>query len=272
MKGIFVTLLMVVFGYLFLIAPRMYGKPDRSYLKGVLYAHRGLHDNATDAPENSLKAIGLAVEEGYGIEFDVQLSKDKIPMVFHDFTLDRMCGINGKVCDYTAEELQNITLLDTDEIIPTLEQVLEMVAEKVPLIIEYKLETADAAVCEISNAILETYNGPYCIESFHPWAVKWYKENRPDVVRGQLSENFGKYPEKYKGIKFWIMKNLLTNFLTRPDFIAYCHEDVNVLSRRACSAMGALPVAWTIRSQEQYESAKPHFELFIFDSCIPEEK
>ena len=70
--------------YLFLIAPRMFGKPDRSTLQGVHYAHRGLFDNESDAPENSLKAIQKAVEAGYGIEFDVQLSKDKIPVVFND--------------------------------------------------------------------------------------------------------------------------------------------------------------------------------------------
>lgn len=270
MKEILMTVLAIISVYLFLVCPRVFGKPSRAHLLGVHYAHRGLFDNDTNAPENSLNAIRKAVENGYGIEFDVQLSKDQIPVVFHDLSLERMCGIDGRVCDYTAAELQTFTLKDSDETIPTLEQVLEEVAGQVPLIIEYKMDIVDTKVCELSNAILETYEGPYCIESFHPWALKWYKENRPDIVRGQLSEDYGKYPEKYQGIQYWIMKNLLTNFLTRPDFIAYCHEDAGVLSRRVCSTLGALPVAWTIRSQEDYENAKDQYDLFIFDSFILE--
>ena len=255
--------------YLFLVSPRIFGRPDKSQLLGVHYAHRGLFDNDTDAPENSLNAMRKAVENGYGIEFDVQLSKDEVPVVFHDPTLKRMCGVEGNVWDYTLEELRQFTLGDSDQIIPTLEEVLEVVAGKVPLIIEYKLDVVSTKVCELSNAILEHYEGVYCIESFHPFAVKWYKENRPDVVRGQLSEDFSKNPSKYKGIQFWIMRNLLTNFLTRPDFIAYNHEHSYVFSRKVCSAMGALPVAWTIRSQEAYENVKTQYQLFIFDSCIP---
>ena len=93
--------------YLWAILPRMTARPDRSPLLAQrCYAHRGLHDNATDAPENSMAAFRKAVEAGYGIELDVQLSKDRIPVVFHDETLRRVCGVEGKVRDYTFEELQ----------------------------------------------------------------------------------------------------------------------------------------------------------------------
>lgn len=268
MKGAFFALLFLGFIYLFMISPRMFGKPDRSQFRGVHYAHRGLFDNQSDSPENSLSAFQKAVENGYGIEFDVQLSKDKIPVVFHDLSLKRMCGIEGNICDYTLQELQMMKLKDSEQTIPTLEQVLEVVGGKVPLIIEYKMDIVDTLVCELGNAILENYSGVYCIESFHPWAVKWYKENRPDILRGQLSENYANDPEKYQGFQFWIMKNLLTNFLTRPDFIAYKHSDANVFSRKVCTWLGALPVAWTIKNQDDYENAKASYELFIFDSCI----
>ena len=96
--------------YLFLIAPRMVNKPDRAPLMGVHYAHRGLFDNKTNAPENSLAAFKKAVAAGYGMEFDVQLSKDDIPVVFHDATLKRMCGVGGNVWDYTLKELQQMML------------------------------------------------------------------------------------------------------------------------------------------------------------------
>lgn len=272
MRGVLKAIFLFGLLYVFLVAPRMIGKPDRSHLKGVLYAHRGLFDNDSDAPENSLKAFQKAVENGYGIEFDVQLSKDKIPVVFHDLSLKRVCGIVGNVCDYTVEELKQFKLKNSEETIPTLAEVLEVVGGKVPLIIEYKMDIVDTKVCELGNELLKDYVGPYCIESFHPLAVHWYKKNRPDIVRGQLSQDYAKVPEKHKGIVFWVMKNLLTNVATRPDFIAYKYEDANVFSRKVCTWLGALPVTWTIHSQEEYEAAQSNFELFIFDSCIPVDK
>lgn len=252
--------------YVFLVAPRMFGKPNRSALKGVHYAHRGLFDNESDAPENSLNAMRKAVEAGYGIEFDVQLTKDDVPVVFHDASLKRMCGVDGKIWDYTLEELKKMKLANSDETIPTLEQVLRVVDGKVPLIVEYKMDRVDTKVCELGNAILENYNGVYCMESFHPFAVKWYREHRPDVIRGQLSQDFSK--TDYKGIQYFMMTHLLLNFLTRPDFIAYNHKDKDIFSRRLCAQLGALSVAWTIKNRKQYEEAKPYFDLVIFDSFI----
>ena len=256
--------------YAFLVAPRMNNKPDVSVLKGVHYAHRGLHDNHSDAPENSMKAFKKAVDAGYGIEMDIQLTKDKIPVVFHDETLNRMCGVEGKVWEFTFEELQKLTLAESEERIPKFEDVLALVGGKVPLIVEYKLDVPSTEVCEIADPMLQAYNGIYCIESFHPFAVKWYREHRPEVIRGQLSQDFSKQ-EKYKGkFIYWLLSNLLTNVLTRPDFIAYNHKDADMFSRKVCSLMGALPVAYTIKSQEEYEKAKDQFELFIFDSFILE--
>lgn len=254
--------------YLFLISPRLIGRPDVSSLRGVHYAHRGLHDNASDAPENSLKAIQKAVDAGYGIEFDVQLSKDGIPVVFHDATLRRVCGVEGNVWDYTLAELQTMKLADSEETIPTFEQVLKAVDGKVPLIIEYKLDRVSTRVCELANEQLRDYKGVYCIECFHPLAVAWYRKNRPDVIRGQLSQDFSK-DEKYKG-KFvmWLLGNLLTNCWARPDFVAYNYEHAGKLSRRLCCKMGALAVAYTLKDQNSYERVKDQFELFIFDSFL----
>lgn len=266
--GIIITMLILVAIYLFLVAPRIINKPDRSALVGVHYAHRGLFDNETEAPENSLNAMKKAVEAGYGIEFDIQLTKDDVPVVFHDASLKRMCGVDGKIWEYTLEELRQMKLADSRQTIPTLEEVLAVVEGKVPLIIEYKMDRADTKVCELGNAILQQYRGPYCMESFHPFAVRWYRKNRPDIVRGQLSQNF-KGDKTYGGTPLgFMLTNLLFNFLTRPDFIAYKHSDAGNFSRRLCAEMGALSVAWTIKSQEQYEKAKPYFELFIFDSFI----
>lgn len=263
---ILVAVLLVAIIYLFAICPRLFGKPDRAQFFGVHYAHRGLFDNESQAPENSLNAIREAVKAGYGIEFDVQLSKDDVPVIFHDADLKRMCGVDGKVWDYTVEELQKMKLANSDQTIPTLAQVLEEVDGSVPLIIEYKMDRVDTKVCELGNKLLEKYNGTYCMESFHPFAVRWYRKNRPDVLRGQLSENFIR--DGKKEFTMFLMTYLLTNFMTRPDFVAYRHKDADNISRRICKCLGALSVAWTIRSQAEYEKAKKHFDLFIFDSCI----
>lgn len=268
---ILIVLVILFVLYLFLIAPRMFGKPDRTPLYGVLYAHRGLFDNKTDAPENSLPAFRKAVEAGYGIELDVQLTKDNVLVVFHDASLKRMCGVDGNVWEYTLEELQQFKLADSNETIPTFKDVLATVDGKVPLIIEYKLDVAQTKVCELANEMLSTYTGSYCIECFHPLAVMWYRKHRPDVIRGQLCMEYWK-EEKYKGnLMFLMLSYLVTNVVTRPDFIAYQHSDASNLSRRIDAKLGALSVCWTIKNQEQFEEAKKHFDLFIFDSFIPKE-
>lgn len=264
--GFLVALLVIIIIYLFLISPRMWNKPDRTPFYGVHYAHRGLFDNDTEAPENSLNAIRRAVDAGYGIEFDIQLTKDDVPVIFHDANLKRMCGVDGNIWEYTLEELQKLKLAHSNQTIPTLAAVLETIDGRVPLIIEYKMDRVDTKVCELGNELLKDYKGVYCMESFHPFAVQWYRKHCPDVMRGQLSQDFSK--TDYKGIQYWLMTHLLTNFLARPDFIAYNHTDAGRFSRRLCRGLGALSVAWTIRSQEDYEKAKEQFDLFIFDSFI----
>ena len=266
MEIVLIVLLVLILLYLFLIAPRLWKKPDRTPYMGVHYAHRGLFDNKSDAPENSLAAFQKAVDAGYGMELDVQLSKDKQLVVFHDATLKRMCGVEGNVWDYTLEELKQFTLADSDQRIPTFEEFLAVVDGKVPFILEFKLDVAQTIVCEKANEMLKDYMGVYCIESFHPLALMWYRKNRPDVLRGQLCEEFFRTKQYRKKPLFWVLSYLVFNFLTRPDFIAYNHEHAQNISRRLCKGMGALSVAYTIKSQEEYEKAKDKFDLFIFDS------
>lgn len=261
-------LLLILLGYLFLVWPRVFGKPERAAFYGVHYAHRGLFDNETEAPENSLNAIRNAVNSGHGIEFDVQLSKDHVPVVFHDASLKRMCGVKGKIWEYTLEELQGMRLANSNQTIPTLREVLKEVNGKVPLIIEYKMDRVDEEICKLGNELLEKYKGPYCVESFHPLALRWYRKHRPDIMRGQLSQKFSYYSKK--DFTTWILANLFTNVWTRPDFIAYRYTDANSFSRRVCGKLGALSVAWTIRSQGEFEKFQKEFDLFIFDSFVLE--
>lgn len=276
--------------YLLMIMPRMLGRPDTAPFKQWLYAHRGLHCNQPTggtekaeektrgtnesgteqiAPENSLRAFQRAVDAGYGIELDVQMTKDQIPVVFHDFTLKRMCGGEGKVCDYTYEELQRFSLCGSDQKIPKFEDVLKCVDGKVPLIVELKIEVSDLSVCRAADSLLAEYKGLYCIESFNPLGLLWYRRHRRKVVRGQLSEAFLR-DKGFSGFHYFLLQNLIFNWLTKPDFIAYNHRHHDMLSRRLCRNLYRnMAVAWTVKSQEQLEEAGKHFDLFIFDSFVP---
>ncbi len=273
--GIMIILVCIIVAaalYLLMIMPRMFGRPDPEPFRNWLYAHRGLHDNDTDAPENSMKAFRKAVEAGYGIELDIQLSKDGIPVVFHDFTLKRVCGVEGKVCDYTYEELQQFPLCHSKERIPKFEDVLNLVNGRVPLIVEFKIELVDTSLCPIADRLLRKYKGLYCMESFNPLGVYWYRCNHREVMRGQLSDAFLKEGE-FKGAIYFVLQNLLANCLSRPDFIAYDHKYPNNVSRKLCRGLfRSTAAAWTIKSEEELARAKKHFDVFIFDSFVPQKQ
>lgn len=254
--------------YFFLIMPRVTPRQMGEF-KNRYYAHRGFHDNKNGAPENSIKAMQLAVEQGYGIELDVQLTKDEKVVVFHDTDLKRVCGVAAKVNSMTYEELQRLRLFGTGEKIPLFSDVLKVIDGKVPLIMEVKMVDAKTRVCELASRELENYSGIYCMESFHPLAVKWFRKNCPNVVRGQLAANFKKEGQKEDFSK-WLVRMLLVNVLGRPDFVAYSHKSANNVSRRLCRWFGATAVAWTIRSKDELDRNRDKFELFIFEGFQPE--
>ena len=269
---VLIVILVLIVLYFLAIKPRLSRQKQWAPFKGVYYAHRGLHDNESEAPENSLPAFKKAVKAGYGIELDVQLTKDRVPVVFHDFTLERACGKPGKVYEYTYEELQQFPLFQSNERIPKFEEVLKVVDGKVPLIVEIKLEWMDLTVCAFVDKLLKEYKGMYCIESFNPLVLTWYRRYHNDVLRGQLSDAFLKEGE-YRGVLYWILQNLLLNWMTKPDFVAYNHKYADNLSRRLCRKLYKnMAAAWTIKSQQELEAAKEEFDVFIFDSFIPEEK
>lgn len=269
---ILITAAVLAVLYLLAIKPRLSKKREWIPFKEVYYAHRGLHDNQSQAPENSMEAFRKAVKAGYGIELDVQLTKDGIPVVFHDFTLERACKDSKKVYEYTYEELQQFSLFESREKIPRLEEVLKEVNGRVPLIVEIKLEWMDLTVCAAADRLLKEYKGLYCVESFNPLVLAWYRRYRNDVLRGQLADGFLKSGE-YKGMMYFCLQNLLMNWMTRPDFIAYNHKYPGNLSRKLCKKLyGGLAAAWTIKSREELDAARENFDIFIFDSFIPRRK
>lgn len=225
-----------------------------------------------------MKAFRKAKEAGYGIETDVQLSKDGTAVLFHDFTLARVARdrdnqpVSGKVSDYTLAELESFHLLNSEEKIPLFQDFLDLIDGSVPLIIELKIENSDTKleVCKVADRLLTAYKGLYCIESFNPRGVQWYRQNRPGVIRGQLSDLFRKEDPNHYGILMFACENMLFNFLTRPDFVAYDVKYPYNPSRVLCRHLYRnTAICWTVKNEAQLNEAQDHFDAVIFDSFVP---
>lgn len=257
--------LAVVAAFLFLVFPACRKHADRALLKQRYIAHRGLHN--ADRPENSLAAFRAAAEAGYTVELDVHLTADGEVVVFHDDTTDRVCGVSGDVESMTLQELKALRLKGTSEEIPTFSECLDAVDGRVPLLIEFKLRNRHAApLCVAVDRILADYRGQYIVQSFYPTVLQWYKKNRPDVCRGQLSAPF-----LNETFAHFLSGCLLFNVLARPDFVSYDRVGANHPCRRLCTLLGAMPVGWTFRSQKEIDAHRADFEGFIFEGFTPAE-
>lgn len=258
-------------GYLFLIRPAKYDKKRMKGLLGWDYAHRGLYDNKKMIYENTAESFARAVKAGYGIELDVQMTKDGELVVFHDFSLFRMCGINKRVDEMTYEEIRRLPINNSDSRIPLFSNILDLIAGRVPLIVEMKSDRRSGEICVKANEILENYSGVFCVESFNAYIVYWYKLNRPDIIRGQLSMDFMKANEKSDNGYRFLLKYLMLNFIQKPDFIAYRYSDSKNISLRICKRLyKTICVGWTITSQVEYNNASGFFDVIIFEGFLPE--
>lgn len=255
--------------YIFLVAPSGRKKKTAEFFAGqTKYAHRGLHGG--EVPENSLEAFELACKAGYGIELDVHVTADDKLVVFHDDTLKRMCGIDEKTESKTLAELQALTLGGTEHRIPSFREVLDLVDGRAPLIVELKgTSMKNMRVCELTAEMLDGYKGAYCVEAFNPIFVAWWKKNRKNVVRGQLSNKMKKADSGQSTFVNFLLENMLLSFLARPDFLAYCAGNRKQPSFRFARALGGYPVAWTIRTDEDIELCKNDFKAIIFENVRP---
>lgn len=246
------------------------GHPGLENLKGWGYAHRGLHGNGI--PENSMAAFRAALDGGYGIELDIHLMRDGNLAVIHDASLLRTAGADVRIEDLTAEDLENYRLEGTDEKIPLFRDVMALYEGKAPMIVELKPVGGNhAALAEAACELMKDYKGVYCMESFDPRCVAWLRKNRPEVIRGQLTENFVAHDSKlHPAIRFLLTHNLL-NFSTVPDFVAYKFDHrhdsfTTALCRNVWDVQG---VSWTIRCQEDYDTAVQEGWLPIFEGFTP---
>lgn len=260
---ILVALAVVVAVYLLCLYPGK--RRSITPFNTIRYAHRGLHDD--NLPENSLAAFVAAKEASYGVEFDIQLTSDKQIVVFHDADLKRMCGVDKKVSELTYAELDQYTLLDSDQHIPLLIEVLD-VLDGTPVLCEFKSHGSitDHELCELAYPLLSAYKGPLCIESFNPLMMRWFRQNHPEFVRGILSMNY----DATSGLPFYqrvLLTSLMTNCLTHPDFIALKHTDSHLLSfRLSRRVFGCAAFAWTVRSEADEAVALRTFDTVIFEN------
>ena len=240
-------------------------------LRQFRYAHRGLHSQRLGIPENSMAAFRKAREYGFGIELDVHLTGDGQLAVIHDKNLKRTAGVDAEVSSLTMEELKGFRLEGTQETIPTFEEVLELFQGGPPLLVELKADYFDIReLVEKAVSALDRYQVNYCIESFHPGIILWLKKHRPDICRGQLSQNFWRHRGELKGWQAFIMSNLLSNFLTRPDFISFHWKHRALPAVWLCKHLHHMPVfCWTVHTSHTMEKVEQENCNVIFEGFLP---
>ena len=228
----------------YLTAPDKANENMRAPFYGRNFAHRGLHTKDKSIPENSLPAFEEAAKNGYGVELDVHITKDDRIVVFHDDDLSRMCAAPGRIEDMTWDELCKLRLLETQYTIPLFSEVLSQISSRCPMIVELKRGKRNNELCKKTYEILKELGGTYCVESFDPRIVSWFRKHAPEVLRGQLSRYPADMVKDTGKLNSFIVGNLLTNVLARPHFIAY-GIGKKPLTVRLCELFGTMKFAWT---------------------------
>lgn len=239
------------------------------------FAHRGFHNRALGHVENSPSAIRAAIAAGYGIEIDVQLSRDGVAMVFHDETLDRLTDQTGLLCDHLAADLQKIPLSDSTDRIPTLAEVLAIVAGQPPLLIEIKDQTGDmsqtdARLEQATATALADYIGPVAVMSFNPHCVAHMARLAPQIARGLTTSAYD--------LSDWAPLDAMIcdNLRNIPDydrtgsvFISHEASDLDRPRVQALKSQGAHVQCWTIKTKAAEQSARRLADNITFEGFIP---
>ena len=236
--------------------------PENSWLLTKPVAHRGLHGDGI--PENSFAAFDNAIKNGYPIEMDIQLTKDRVPVVFHDATVKRVTGVDKNIHDMTFAEVEELKLGGTDERIPTFEEFLKFVDGRVPLVIEYKTQTDKGIIVDETLPFLDEYKGEFVVQSFDPTIMAEFVKKRPDFIRGQLI-----CQDRHKDMKFItdrLLAHGMLNFMSKPDFI---NMNVKYLPLSRAMKKNRRVICWTIRNDEDRKTAEKYADNYIFEHIRP---
>ena len=230
-----------------------------SFLTGWRYAHRGLHGNGL--VENTRAAFAAAIAADMGIECDVSLSADGIPFVFHDDTLERLTGQSGPLEARNAADLEELTILGTDETIPRLDEVIDLVAGQVPILIE--LKTRDLRVgrlCLAVRRMLEGYRGSAAVMSFNPEVGYWFAEHAPRITRGLVIS------EADKSGVWALIERHWSLWRAKPDLLAYDVRDLPSRFAAAQRARGIPLLTWTVRGAAAEATAAAYADAPICET------
>ena len=237
------------------------------WLVDIFICHRGYHSRDSACPENSMKAFERALGPGFAIELDIRHLADGEIAVFHDRNTQRMTGVDRLLESCDTGQIRNMRLLGTDQNIPLLDHVLDLVRGDVPLLIELKNMGKSGPLEHALLQKLRNYSGPYAVQSFNPKTLLWFRANAPHITRGQISgrlENMG-----VSGYRKFLIKNLFTNTLTRPHFVSY--EAACLPNRKTSRLMNkSVPVlGWTVTSLAQYQQINRYCDNIIFEGFDP---
>lgn len=240
-------------------------KNPLAWLTAQPFAHRGLHDAAHGAPENTLSAFTRAMTNGNGVELDVQVSFDGSAMVFHDDTLERLTDMEGPIGNLTSARLRDVKLKDSDQTIPSLDMVLTLIGGQVPVLIEAKssIDVDFHPLCFAIRRALEGYRGPVAVMSFDPRVVSWFGRNAPKLIRGLVvSDSDAKGTNLFERLG-WL--RLFAIWRAKPNFIAYDVKNLpSTLSRKLRD--NDIPLlTWTVRTDEERAIAHDHADNIIFE-------
>ena len=224
-------------------------------------AHRGLWNDKI--VENSLSAYENAALNGYPVEIDIYMTTDGEIVSFHDKTLKRMTGADGNIFDADYSELKKLRLKNGEEKIPTLQEVLELINGRVPLLIEFK-DQPNKNFIETAVNILKKYKGEFAVQSFNPMYLYKIKKLAPEFLRGILATENAQGEKPH--IKY-ILKHMSLNFLCKPDFISYSYTGLPLKKSKTKN----LPViAWTVTDKDIAQKIKPYCKNIIFENFIPD--
>lgn len=245
--------------------PTVQQTEETKWLVDMPIAHRGLHSEAI--PENSMAAFQQAIEAGYAIELDVQITSDGEVVVIHDYDLLRVAGVDALVAEQSWSDIQALPLNGTSETIPRLTDVLELVDGSVPLLIELKNEGEVGLLEQAVIDVLAGYDGLYAIQAFNPFVLNYFKKHAPHMIRGQLSSHF-----KDEDLAFYekfLLRYLVLNNLSEPSFIAYEKDSMPDWLAKLQRRKNAYLIAWTVLSAEDQQLKLGQFDNVIFEGYQP---
>jgi glycerophosphoryl diester phosphodiesterase len=236
-------------------------------------AHRGLHDTTRGLIENTAGAVRAAIAGNYGIEVDVQISRDGEAMVHHDDVLGRLTEGEGRLDQFSAAELKRVAFRGSDERMMTLGELCDLVAGRVTMLVELKSRfDGDGRLPERVAAVLNGYRGPVGPMSFDPQQLTWLRQKSPRLPRGIVAAKYRPHPY-WDLMPAWMrygMGYLLTGLAARPQFVAYAVADLPAAAPLAARHIFGLPLlTWAVRTEAERQIAARWADQMIFEGFLP---